>query len=132
MIKLLWCIFQQYYGPFTILFVEGSSETGRFRHLSNHVFRVRNFANAKYIWASSFPQKSPSFIPHFKNPEKNREKVFYFWDNCIWIGIIKLSILRTGYLSSAANMITTSPKTWNGNKKDFFQSNCLGSYSNMW
>ena len=32
-----------------MLLVERSSETGRFRHLSNHVFRVRNFKNTKAL-----------------------------------------------------------------------------------
>ena len=35
------------FGPFPMLLFKGSSETGIFRHLSNHVFRVRNFANTK-------------------------------------------------------------------------------------
>ena len=35
----------------------------------------------------------------FKNGAKNWEKFFCFGDNCIWIGIAKLSLLRTGYFS---------------------------------
>ena len=31
--------FQQFFGQFTMLLVERSSEPGPFRHLSNHVFR---------------------------------------------------------------------------------------------
>ena len=49
MIKVLWCRFQQCSGTFTVLLVERSSETGLFRHLSNHVFRVRNFGNTKAV-----------------------------------------------------------------------------------
>ena len=45
-----------------------------------------------------------------KNSAKNWEKAFCFWDNCIWIGIVKLSLLRRGCFSSAANVLTRSPK----------------------
>ena len=54
-------------------------------------------------------------------------KIFSFWDNCIWIGIVKLSLLRTGYFSSVANVLTSSPKIWHVNKRDFLQLNCLSS-----
>ena len=39
MVKVLSFSFQQFFGPFTVLLVEGSSETGLLRHLSNHVLR---------------------------------------------------------------------------------------------
>ena len=42
--------------------------------------------------------------------KKTREKVFCFWDNCISPGIVKLILLRTGYISLAANMLANSPK----------------------
>ena len=47
MMKVLWCIFQQCFSPFTMLLVEGASETGHFRHLFNHIFGVHNFTYAK-------------------------------------------------------------------------------------
>ena len=37
------------------------------------------------------------------------------------IGIVKLSLLRTGYLSSAANVLTRSPKIRCVNKRVFLQ-----------
>ena len=39
MVKVLSFLFQQCFAPFTMLLVEGSSETGLFRHLYNHIFR---------------------------------------------------------------------------------------------
>ena len=63
----------------------------------------------------------------FKNAVKNSEKVFCFRDNCIWIGIVKLSLLRTGYFSSAANVLTSSTKILHVNKREFFQLHRLGS-----
>ena len=100
MIKVLWWIFQQCLGTFTILLVEASSETGLFRHLSDYVFGVR--------------------------------KIFSFWDNCIWIGIVKLSLLRTGYCKSAANVLTSSPNVFHLNKRDFFQLIWLANDQWIW
>ena len=39
MVKFMSFSFEQCFGPFTMLLVEGSCETGLFRHLANHVFR---------------------------------------------------------------------------------------------
>ena len=47
MVKVLLFRFQQSFGPFTMLLVAGSSETGRFRYLFNHLFRSLKFQ--KYI-----------------------------------------------------------------------------------
>ena len=47
MVNLLPLRFQQFFGPFTLLPVKGSSETGFFRHLSNHVFHTTSVR--KYI-----------------------------------------------------------------------------------
>ena len=55
------------------------------------------------------------------------EKKFFFWDNCIWTGIVKLSLLRTVYISSAANVLATSPKIWHVKKRDVFQLKQLES-----
>ena len=55
--------------------------------------------------------------------EKIQKKFFCFPDNCICIGIVKLSLLGTAYLGSAANVLTSSTKIWHFSKRDFFQLN---------
>ena len=45
MVKVLSFRFQQCFGPITMFLVKGSSETGLFRHLSNHVFLICKFKN---------------------------------------------------------------------------------------
>ena len=40
---------------------------------------------------------------------------------------LKFSVLTTRYLSSAANLLTSSPKLWHVNKRHFLQLNCLAS-----
>ena len=73
------------------------------------------------LWGSSFDSKCLKFNVDFKNAAKNWEKVFCFWDNCIWIGIVKLSLLRTRYFLSAANVLTSIPKKQHVNKRDVFK-----------
>ena len=131
LIKVLRCRFQQRFSTFSMLLVEGFSERGLFRHLSDYGFRVRNL-EIKKLWGSSFFSKCSKFILIFKKAEKDWENFFCFRDNCIWIGIVKLPLLRTGYFSSTANMLTRSPKIWHVNKRDFFQLNFLTSDQWIW
>ena len=59
--------------------------------------------------------------------QKFEKKNFCFSDNCIWIGVAKFFLLRTGYISSVANVLSSSPKIWHVNKRDFFQLSWVGS-----
>ena len=81
------------------------------------------------LWRLSFHAK---FNIRFKNAAKNSENFFCFSDNCIWIGIVRLSLLRKGYFSSTANVLTSSPKIWHVNKRDVFQLNWLRSNQWIW
>ena len=72
------------------------------------------------------------FNINFKNVAKSWGIFFYFWDKCIWIGIVKLSLLKTGYFPSPANVFTSSPKIFLLNKWDFFQINWLSSDQGIW
>ena len=72
------------------------------------------------LWGSSFLKKYSRFSLDFKNAASIWEKVFCFWDNCIWIGIIKLSLLRSEYFSSVDNVLTWNPKILHVNKRNFF------------
>ena len=120
MLKLLWCWFQQCFGTITMFLVKVSSQAGLFRHLYDPVFGVRNFENTKCLSVIFF-SKYLKFVIDFKNAAKSWAKVFCFWDNCIWIGIVKLSLLWTGYFSSTGNVLTTSPKIRHVKNRDFFQ-----------
>ena len=126
-IKVLWWRIQQCLRTFAVLFVEVSSETGLFRHWSNNVLRVRNFGNTKAVRVMFFFSKYSKFNLNLKNAAKYSEKSFFFRDNCIWIGILKFSLLRTRYFSSVANVLTNSPKIWHVNKRNFFEYNCHSS-----
>ena len=84
------------------------------------------------LWGSSFFSKNSKYQMDFKNAAKNFEKKFCFRYNCIWIGIVKLSLWRIRYISSAANVLTSSPKILHVNKKDCFQTNFLGGDWGIW
>ena len=79
------------------------------------------------IWGSPFFSSRSKFQLDFKNAAQNSEIVFCFWDNCIWIGIVKLSLLRTGYLPSTRNVLIRSTKIYNVNKRIFFEHNFFES-----
>ena len=129
--RALWWRIQQWLGAFTIWLLEESSETGLFRHLSDHAFGVRNFKNAKFMRVK-FLLKCLKFNLDFKNAAKNSEKIFPFWYNCIWIGIVKLSLWRTRYFSSTANVLRGSRKILYVNIRNFLQLNFLGRNRWIW
>ena len=79
------------------------------------------------LWGSSFFWKCSKFNVDLRNAEKIWEKVFCFWDNSIWIGFVKLSLLRREYLSSAVNVLTNSLKIFHSTKTDFSQLNYVHS-----
>ena len=95
------------------------------------VFGVRNFENTSakrviFFW------KCSKFSPHVKNAEKNREKFFNFRNNCIWVGCVKLSLLKRDYFWPAVNMLKNSPKILPITKRHFVNINCLHSDQQIW
>ena len=51
--------------------------------------------------------------------QKKVLKNFLFLDNLVWIGCVKLFLLRRERLQSAVNVLTNSPKTLHNTKRDF-------------
>ena len=62
-----------------------------------------------------------------KIQKKFSDPIISFRDNCIWIGYVKLYLLRREYMSLAVNMLTRGLKTSYITKRDFFQLNSLHS-----
>ena len=58
-----------------MLLIDWSSEAGLFRHLSNHVFGVRNFGNTKSMRVI-FVSKCSKFNRDLKNFKKSEKKFF--------------------------------------------------------
>ena len=67
-----------------------------------------------------------------RNGIKNREKVFSFLDNIVWIGDDNFSQFQTGYLRLAVNVLTSTPKIWNLTKGDTFQIISPQSDEEIW
>ena len=84
------------------------------------------------LWRSFFVSKYLIFHLDFKNSVKNWGRVLCLWENCTWIGIVKFSLLRTWSSSTAANVLTSSPKILYVDKRDFFQLNLFSSDRWIW
>ena len=114
-----------------MLLPEGSSQAALFINSSDYVFGVRHFGNTKSL-SVIFSPKYLKFNIDFKSLAENWEKVFCCWHNWMWIGIVKLSLIRTGYFSLAANVLTSTTKILHVNKRDFVQHNFPGSDQLIW
>ena len=66
--------------------------------------------------------KISKFNADSKIDEKNREEMLCFWDKCIWIVCIQLSVLIREYLSSGVNVLTKRLKSFDVSKSDFCNS----------
>ena len=127
MVQVLLFRFQHYFGPFTMLLVEGSSQMGLFRPLSKHVFRSLQVQKYNSYEAHLLFENLQNWIQISKIQQKIGKMLFCFRDTCIWGWCNKLSLLRRDYLSLEVNVLTNSPKIFHLTKRDFFQLNCLHS-----
>ena len=101
MVNVLLLRFQRVFWPFIMFPFEGSSESGLFRHWSNHVIRSSYFREYKSLESHLFFSKCSIFDIDFENAPKNLQKPFCFLDNSIWIRCVNLAFLRREYLSSS-------------------------------
>ena len=84
------------------------------------------------LWASSFFWKWSKFNIDLENARKKGEKVFSFWDNCMWMGYIKLFLWGREHLSTGPIVLTNSLKLLHITKRDFLQLNCLPLDQSIW
>ena len=128
MLKVLPCKFQQSFGAFTMLLPKKDPSKQDFFDIDlTRFFGVRKFGNTSAMRVIFFFWKCSKFKLDFKNAEKKSEKVFYFWGTFIWIGWVKLSLLRREYLLSAHSLLGNSLEILHISKKDFLRVNCLHS-----
>ena len=81
---------------------------GIFQTFISSPFSESAISKINRLWGWSLIWKSSKFNVVFRNGEKNWETVFCFWDNSIWSGCVKLSLLRREYFSFAVNVLTNS------------------------
>ena len=121
---LLFCL-EQCFGPFTMSLVEGCSQTGLFRHLSNDVFRSPWIKKHISYDCHLFFENVPNWMEIYKMSKKNWENIFSFWEECIWKCCNKLPLLRREYLLPAVNGLTKSPKIFHITQRDSVNPSCL-------
>ena len=76
-------------------------------------------------WLSSFSSKCLEFDVDSRNCTKHSENVVRFPHNYFWIGSFKFSQSWTGYLPSAVNVLTNTPKISSVTRETFFESTSL-------
>ena len=131
MVKVVPLGFQLCLVPLTCWFPKGGMK-GDFSEIwLTTYFGFRNFANISAMRLIFFKNYSSLKID-FKNVEKNWENIFCFWDNCSWIGCLKLSLLGGEYWSSKVNMLRSSLRNSNITKRDFLRIICLHSDQEIW
>ena len=126
MVKVVRFRFQQCWLPLTFCFTKGFMKRDFLEIWLTTFYVARNFGNTSALRMIFF-SKCSKFNIDFKNAETNWENVFCFWDICIWIGCLKLSLLRREYLWSAVNMLTNILKTLHITERSFFKLNCFHS-----
>ena len=77
MVKVPSSRLQQCFFPFTMLFVEGHSEGGFFRHLSNHLFRTLQFREYTGYEGHLFFENAKNLI-QVSEMRRKIEKKFFF------------------------------------------------------
>ena len=65
------------------------------------------------------------FYIHLKNAEKNWKKVFPVRYDCVWVGGVKLSALRTEYFWLVGNVLKNAPDVFPMTKTHFTKLNGL-------
>ena len=129
MVNMLSLRFQQCFGPFTMSVLDFSKAPLKREFLENYhtrFFGVRKFKNTSAMKVIFFFKCSKLNLS-FRDVRKNWEKVFCFWDICIWACVNKLSLSRREYLSSAVNVLRNSSNILHITKTGFSQLNCIQS-----
>ena len=121
MVKVVWFTFKQCFVPLTCCLSKGPMKGDFLEIRLTTFFGVRNFGNRSGMRLIFFT-KCSKFNLDFKNADTNSENVFCFWDKWMWIGCLKLSLLRRKCPSSAVNMLIKGLKTLHITKTDFFNS----------
>ena len=119
------------WSPLACCFSKGPLK-GDFLEICLTTFSDPVISETHELWERSFFGECSNFKIDLNNEEINWENVFSFWDNCIWIKCLNLSLLRREYLSSAFNMFTNIPRSLDISKRHFFRLNYLHIDHSIW
>ena len=109
MIKGLWCWFQQCFGRFPCCLSKGSLKRD-FLDIYLTTYSDSIISEIQKLRGLPFFHNGQNLVEISKMQQKLATKFFCFWENCVWIGIVKLSLLSTGYFSSTPNVLRSTPK----------------------
>ena len=113
--------FEHFLGLLTMLLLKGIFQQRFLDIYLTTFFGVCKFGNT-FAMSVIFFLKVLKISSIFQIFRRKLGKKFFFWDNCIWNGCVKLSLLRREYLSSAVNVLTNSVKIFHITKRDFWNS----------
>ena len=116
--KVLSFSFDQRFGPFTILLVEGLLQRHFLDIYLTTFFGVRKFKNASAMRVIFFGKCSKLNL-NLENDKKKFENIFRFSDNCIWKCCYRLSLSIREYLLLAVNGLTNSAEILHITQWDF-------------
>ena len=128
MVKVVCFSFDQCLVPLTRCLLKGSLKGDFLEIFLTSPFRVRHMGNTSAIRVIFF-LKYWKFNVGFTNAVINWENVFHFWDSCMWIGCLKLSVLTREYLSSVINMLTNILKNFHITKRVLFPTQLPSQWS---
>ena len=109
MIKVLWCWFQQCFGTFPCCLSKGPLKRD-FLDIYLTTYSDSIISEIQKLRGLPFFHNGQNLVEISKMQQKLATKFFCFWENCVWIGIVKLSLLSTGYFSSTPNVLRSTPK----------------------
>ena len=127
LVNVVWFWFSKCFVPLTCRLLKGPMKEDFLEIWLRPFFGVPNFGNTWGMRVILF-WKCTMFKLHFKSAVSNWENVLSFWDYCIWIGCLILSLLTREYLLLAVNILKNIFKTFHVTKRDLFQLNCFGSH----
>ena len=113
--------FEHFLGLLTMLLLKGIFQQRFLDIYLTTFFGVCKFGNT-FAMSVIFFLKVLKISSIFQIFRRKLGKKFFFWDNCIWKGCVKLSLSRREYLSSAVNVLTNSVKIFHITKRDFSNS----------
>ena len=113
------------FDPFTMLFLEGSSEMQLFRHFSNNIFRNPQLMKCIKYEDHLFCESVQNFIYILKMQRKMEKKLFVFEIIASELAVLICLNKEKKKLRSAVNMFRNSPKILPITNREFFQPNYL-------
>ena len=83
----------------------------------------------KHLWGSRFFSKYFESYVDSGNAEKTSENIFWFWDNCIWIGCVKHSIYWEKILVIRCQDVNKQSQDFRYYQKWIFRADFLWKWS---